>query len=155
MNAPLYIQLSRPPAARPQPLTSRERDVLGRIILGHSSRHIAQELCISHRTLEAHRARILRKFKVRSLIELLLSLISTPALLEEALGPFWRQTLQRLATSQGCGRQLADRIDISLPAQTGVERRGYIVKGHHTHDIIVHKTEHTTCRALGNLQHDP
>lgn len=155
MNAPFHIQLLHTPAIRPQPLTSRERDVLGRILLGHSSRHIAQELCISHRTLEAHRARILRKFKVKSLIELLLRLISTPTLLEEALGPLWRQTLRHLTTSQGGSRQFADRIDICLSAQTSVERRGHIVQSHHTNDIVIHKAEHTACRSVGNLQHDP
>jgi two-component system CheB/CheR fusion protein len=42
-------------------LTSREREILHLVVAGHSSKAIARELGISPRTVEKHRATILRK----------------------------------------------------------------------------------------------
>jgi FixJ family two-component response regulator len=53
-----------------QELTSRERDVLPLILAGHSSKDIARRLAISHRTVEIHRARIMRKTGSATLVEL-------------------------------------------------------------------------------------
>jgi DNA-binding NarL/FixJ family response regulator len=54
--------------ARPAPsvLTPRERGVLQLIAEGHSNKHIAAVLCISLKTVETHRATIMRKLNVPS-----------------------------------------------------------------------------------------
>jgi FixJ family two-component response regulator len=53
-----------------QQLTSRERDVFPLILAGESSKDIARRLAISHRTVEIHRARIMRKTGSATLVEL-------------------------------------------------------------------------------------
>ena len=60
-----------PPAAGAlTPLTEREREVLQRIAEGHSTKEIAARLEISARTVETHRANLMRKLDVRSLAQL-------------------------------------------------------------------------------------
>jgi two-component system response regulator DctR len=56
--------------ARLQSLTSRERDVMERILAGKYNKVIAAELNIAMRTVEVHRARIFEKMNVRSAVEL-------------------------------------------------------------------------------------
>jgi len=51
-------------------LTQREREVLERVVAGRMNREIAEELDISIKTVEAHRARIMEKLAVHSLAEL-------------------------------------------------------------------------------------
>lgn len=51
-------------------LTRRERDVLTHIIMGKQNKVIAAELDVTQRTIEAHRARIFHKMKVRNAVEL-------------------------------------------------------------------------------------
>lgn len=57
-------------AARFELLSEREREVLDRITEGKTSRAIAEELRISPRTVEAHRARIMEKLRAHSLAEI-------------------------------------------------------------------------------------
>jgi DNA-binding CsgD family transcriptional regulator len=52
-------------------ITGRERQVLGMIALGNSSRIISKELGISFHTVETHRKKLLEKFKARNTAELL------------------------------------------------------------------------------------
>lgn len=52
-------------------LTSREREVLQLIAEGYSNQRIAQELFISVKTVEAHRAHIMEKLKARSQTDLI------------------------------------------------------------------------------------
>ncbi|HEY2955403.1 MAG TPA: response regulator transcription factor [Candidatus Eisenbacteria bacterium] len=52
------------------PLTEREREVLKRIAEGQSTKEIAARLEISTRTVETHRANMMRKLEVRSLAQL-------------------------------------------------------------------------------------
>lgn len=52
-------------------LTARESEVLARVFSGASSRMIAEALGISQRTVEVHRANIMRKLQVQNLAELL------------------------------------------------------------------------------------
>jgi DNA-binding NarL/FixJ family response regulator len=47
------------------PLSSRERQVLQLIAEGRKTREIADQLCISVKTAESHRARIMRKLAIR------------------------------------------------------------------------------------------
>ena len=51
-------------------LTSRELEVLPLVLSGHSNKEIARHLGISYRTIEVHRARILKKTGVTNLLEL-------------------------------------------------------------------------------------
>lgn len=52
-------------------LTGRERVVLAQIVKGASSKAAARNLNISPRTMEFHRANILRKLGVRNVAELI------------------------------------------------------------------------------------
>jgi FixJ family two-component response regulator len=61
---------SNPAAARLALLSEREREVLDRVLTGKQTRVIAEELCISVKTVEFHRARIREKLGVASLAEL-------------------------------------------------------------------------------------
>jgi len=51
-------------------LTEREREVMARVIAGLANKLIADELDISVRTVEVHRARLFEKMNVRSAVEL-------------------------------------------------------------------------------------
>jgi DNA-binding NarL/FixJ family response regulator len=53
------------------PLSARETQVLKLVAGGKTSREIAGILCISVRTVDHHRANIMRKLKVKSAVELL------------------------------------------------------------------------------------
>jgi two-component system response regulator FixJ len=51
-------------------LTSREREVLELLMIGHLNKAIAHRLGISTRTVETHRAHLMQKMRARSLTEL-------------------------------------------------------------------------------------
>ncbi len=51
-------------------LTTREREVMGLMVLGHANKVIAQELDISFRTVEVHRTRVLAKMQAKNVAEL-------------------------------------------------------------------------------------
>ncbi len=53
-----------------QALTRRENDVLPLLLRGDSNKLIAREMILSPRTIEVHRANILKKFQVKSVTEL-------------------------------------------------------------------------------------
>ena len=52
-------------------LSRREGEVMALMVKGMHNRRIAEELGISHRTVEVHKARVLEKMGVRTLIELI------------------------------------------------------------------------------------
>jgi two-component system response regulator NreC len=52
------------------PLSDREREVLRMLALGHTNQEIAQQLYISVRTAETHRAHIMQKLRLSSRAEL-------------------------------------------------------------------------------------
>jgi len=55
---------ARSPA--PDVLTGREREVITMIAKGYRTREMAQLLCLSHKTVEKHRANLMRKLGLRS-----------------------------------------------------------------------------------------
>jgi FixJ family two-component response regulator len=57
-------------AASLEKLTSREREIMHFVIAGKMNKTIAAELCISIKTVEAHRARMMRKVGVDSVAAL-------------------------------------------------------------------------------------
>ncbi|MGN6595425.1 response regulator transcription factor [Sphingopyxis terrae] len=52
-------------------LTQREREVVAGLVRGLTNKQIGQELGISHRTVEIHRARVMRKLGAPTLAALL------------------------------------------------------------------------------------
>ncbi len=56
-------------AARVSSLTPRERQILDAVIDGHGNKMIAHDLAIDVRTIEAHRARLMRRLGVRTMVE--------------------------------------------------------------------------------------
>ena len=58
-------------AGRLARLTGREKEVLDHLVLGLTSKHIADELSISQRTVEIHRSRIREKMEARGLSDLI------------------------------------------------------------------------------------
>jgi len=59
-------------------LTERETEVMDRVVAGLANKQIADELDISVRTVEVHRARMFEKMNVRSAVELANLLRDTP-----------------------------------------------------------------------------
>lgn len=53
-----------------QTLTPRETEVMQRVVSGQSNKVIAMDLGVSPRTVELHRARVMRKLRMRSLAAL-------------------------------------------------------------------------------------
>ncbi|MDY0106869.1 MAG: helix-turn-helix transcriptional regulator, partial [Giesbergeria sp.] len=60
-------------------LTVRERQIAQLIVTGATSKQIARRLTISHRTVEAHRGRLMRKLGATSTGELVAMLLGNPA----------------------------------------------------------------------------
>jgi len=56
---------------RPDPLTARERQIRGYLLMGWGNKEVATKLGISHRTVEDHRANLLKKYRARNLIEVM------------------------------------------------------------------------------------
>jgi FixJ family two-component response regulator len=57
-------------AARVATLTQREREIMQHVIAGKMNKTIADDLCISIKTVEAHRAKVMKKIGVDSVAEL-------------------------------------------------------------------------------------
>jgi DNA-binding NarL/FixJ family response regulator len=58
------------PAPMRDRLTSREREIVQLLAEGNSSKEVASSLCISVKTVETHRANIMRKLQLHSVSEL-------------------------------------------------------------------------------------
>ena len=61
---------------RHQNLTPRERMILAEIVRGHSSKEVARAFGISPRTVEFHRANLLKKFGAKNTAELVRKVLS-------------------------------------------------------------------------------
>ncbi|MBV9905169.1 MAG: helix-turn-helix transcriptional regulator, partial [Alphaproteobacteria bacterium] len=59
------------PEGTRQRLTERERVILAQLVEGASSKQVARSLGISPRTVEFHRANLLRKLEARNAAELI------------------------------------------------------------------------------------
>lgn len=64
-------------AARLANLTPREHEVMLKVTEGKSNKEIANELGVSAKTVEAHRARVMEKMEARSLAELVRMVLSS------------------------------------------------------------------------------
>ncbi|MGQ0810023.1 MAG: LuxR C-terminal-related transcriptional regulator [Nitrospiraceae bacterium] len=66
------LDLTPPPRRkRPEALTSREQEILDLIWSGFKNKEIAQRLKISVKTVEAHRANMMKKVRVSNAAQLL------------------------------------------------------------------------------------
>ena len=80
-------------------LSTREREVLAGILEGNTNRAVAQRLAVSAKTVEYHRARIMRKLRVKSAAELFQFCLDGG---EPGLG-FSRGGVSRIATRRSRG----------------------------------------------------
>ena len=80
-------------------LSGREREVLAGILEGNTNRALAQQLAVSAKTIEYHRARIMRKLRVKSAAELFQFCLDGA---EPGLG-FSRGGFSRMATRRARG----------------------------------------------------
>ena len=69
-------------------LTRRERQVLAQIMDGKSNREAGEDLGISPRTIEVHRARIMKKLGAHNTVQLVKSALALQ--LQEPSAPRWR-----------------------------------------------------------------
>ena len=69
-------------AAAADPLSEREREVLRLLALGHTNQEIAEQLYISVRTAESHRAHIMQKLRLATRAELVRYALATGLLTE-------------------------------------------------------------------------
>ena len=65
------MELQNDTATRIDGLSSRERQIMDLVVQGQSNKVIGRELGISYKTVEAHRARLMRKMGVASFAELM------------------------------------------------------------------------------------
>jgi two-component system response regulator TtrR len=70
------LERRRRVAERLAQLTQREREVLDRVVAGRTNREIAEDLDISIKTVEAHRAHLMEKLDVGSLAELVQTVVA-------------------------------------------------------------------------------
>ena len=71
-SRPSLADLAPPPRKkRPESLTSREQEILERIWAGFKNKEIGQRLKISVKTVEAHRANMMKKMRVSNTAQLL------------------------------------------------------------------------------------
>ncbi len=68
--APAEPQAPAPARASTSRLSAREREVMALMVQGLHNRRIAEELGISPRTVEVHKARVMEKLGVANLVEL-------------------------------------------------------------------------------------
>lgn len=80
--------LSRPHRlTRPVPITSREREVLTGIALGESNKRLAHALCLSVKTIEKHRANLMRKLALHNTAAVTLFAVRSGLVSAHGVGP--------------------------------------------------------------------
>lgn len=70
-------------------LTRREREVVAGLVRGLTNKQIGRELGISHRTVEIHRARVMRKLGTPTLAALLALVLPQREMLETRRPSGW------------------------------------------------------------------
>ena len=65
-----YLKAGREAAATTEPLTPREREIVQLLAEGKSNKEVADTLGISPKTIETHRATIMRKLELKSFAEM-------------------------------------------------------------------------------------
>jgi two-component system nitrate/nitrite response regulator NarL len=70
LNNSTSIQESKPMQDEEQLITKREREILKLLLSGKGNKEIAEALDISKRTAEVHRFNLMKKLKVKNLMEL-------------------------------------------------------------------------------------
>ena len=71
-------QLHTERVKRLETLSERERDVLEQVLAGEPNKRIAHHLGIGEKTVEYHRANVMRKLEVRSMADLIRTFQSEP-----------------------------------------------------------------------------
>lgn len=72
------LKIEAPPRRnRPEDLTPREQEILQQVWSGFTNRHIALQLGISIKTVEAHRANMMKKLRVSNTAQLLKTALET------------------------------------------------------------------------------
>ena len=69
-------EVSQPSLVSQLDLTPKERLILAEVVKGHSSKEVARALDISPRTVEFHRANLLKKFGAKNTAELVRKVLS-------------------------------------------------------------------------------
>ena len=112
-------------AQRIERLTSREKEVFEGLVVGHSNRVIADRLSISPRTVEIHRARVMKKMQAQSLPHLVRMVLEIGKRAEQnkKMAPQAAQRIERLTSREKevfeglvvghSNRVIADRLSIS------------------------------------------
>ena len=112
-------------AQRIERLTSREKEVFEDLVVGHSNRVIADRLSISPRTVEIHRARVMKKMQAQSLPHLVRMVLEIGKRAEQnkKMAPQAAQRIERLTSREKevfeglvvghSNRVIADRLSIS------------------------------------------
>lgn len=62
--------------SRMKTLTPREREVMDMVVSGMANKTVAHELCVSEKTIEVHRKRVMKKMDVRSAVELVRAVLA-------------------------------------------------------------------------------
>jgi DNA-binding CsgD family transcriptional regulator len=64
-------------------LTDREREVLQFVVKGYTSKKMAGILCLSPRTVDHHRAKLLKKFKMKNTVDLVKHVVKNSIVVPE------------------------------------------------------------------------
>lgn len=64
-------------------LTDREREVLQYVVKGYTSKKMAEILCLSPRTVDHHRAKLLKKFKMKNTVDLVKHVVRNSIVVSE------------------------------------------------------------------------
>lgn len=85
-------------------LTTRERELLYPLTEGKANKLIAEELGLSRRTIESHRASIFRKMDVQNAVQLMRALYSNPRLSERITAGTRRRTAEKTVSRKTAPR---------------------------------------------------
>jgi FixJ family two-component response regulator len=116
-------------------LSRREREVMALVVLGRLNKQIAAELGISEITVKAHRGRMMRKMRTRSLAQLVI--------MHARIGLGVSAVRDRDLQRAGNPHEVGQRVGAHLPHHLGA----VYLEGHHADSqvrrrLLVEKTAH-------------